>query len=109
LMCGVPPEDGLFVELSHVATQSFEQAPSFGRNTKSLTSLRVGWFSGAAEPTVSLHPGQGGIEGSRTQPMAVLGELLDQPRTPDLTRERVVKDVDLPESKSNLAVSRRKH
>jgi hypothetical protein len=41
--------------------------------------------------------------------MAVLGELLDQPRTPDLTRERVVKDVDLPESKSNLAVSRRKH
>jgi hypothetical protein len=41
--------------------------------------------------------------------MAVLGELVEQPGAPHLTHSRVVKDVNLPESKSDLAVGSGKH
>ena len=45
-MANVAPEDSLFVELGHVAAQTFQQATSFGRDPKGLTSPRMGCQKG---------------------------------------------------------------
>jgi hypothetical protein len=39
--------------------------------------------------------------------MPVLGQLLEQPLAPDLARRGVVKNVDLPDSESYLAIGRK--
>jgi hypothetical protein len=41
--------------------------------------------------------------------MAVLGELLEQPCAPDLSRCGVVQDVDLPDPESDLAIGGGEH
>jgi hypothetical protein len=103
------PEDSFFIELGDIPTQILQQASPFDGDPKGLAGPRVGGLSGPTEPTFRFHAGKRGIERSRAQSVAMLGELLDQPRAPDVARLGVMEDVDPPDSKSYLAVSGWKH
>lgn len=47
---------------------------------------------------------QGRVQRARTQRVPMLREFLEQPSPPDLTRFGMMKDVDLPDAKSDLTV-----
>jgi hypothetical protein len=98
------PEHDLLMELGHIAPQCLEQAAPLRRDTKRLARPCMPGFPDPPEPSVAFHARERGIEGPRAQTVPVLGELLHQPGTPNFVFGRVMEDVDLPDSKSDLTV-----
>jgi hypothetical protein len=108
-MLGLPPQHDLSVQLGHIPPESLEQAAPLYRDTKHLARSSMASFPRAPKPAVLFHARQRRIKSPWAQTVAMLGEFLHQPGTPYVVFGRVMEDVNLPDSKSDLAVCGGQH
>src|SRR4051812_37720282 len=94
----------LAIQLGDLAPQRAQEHVPGGGDAIQLATTRVAAGLAPLQPAIALHARERGVQRSRTEPVAMLLELLEQPRAPDIPRRRVMENVDLPDPQPDLAV-----